>query len=90
MNTTEFQLVSDEKEKHLLPLRLMNRYGENLVSYLFINDDILELTAHSDSDIDEFGNVIKDLIYDDVTFEGKLSVVLSKEGDDETFDFDIN
>jgi len=80
----------DEKGKYDLAEKLMERYGQNLVSFQFTNDDILELVAHSDTDIEDFGNVVKDLIYDDVEFESKLSVVISKEGDEHTFDFDIN
>ena len=80
----------DEKGKYDLAEKLMVRYGQNLVSFQFTNDDILELVAHSDTDIEDFGNVVKDLIYDDVEFESKLSVVISKEGDEHTFDFDIN
>ena len=80
----------DEKGKYDLAEKLMERYGQNLVSFQFTNEDILELVAHSDTDIEDFGNVVKDLIYDDVEFESKLSVVISKEGDEHTFDFDIN
>ena len=80
----------DEKGKYDLAEKLMERYGQNLVSFQFTNDDILELVAHSDTDIEDFGNVVKDLVYDDVEFESKLSVVISKEGDEHTFDFDIN
>ena len=82
--------LRDETEKCLLALKLMNRYGENLVSYQFTNDGVLELIACTDIEIEEFGNAIRDTIYDDVTFESKLSVVLSKENDDYTFDFDVN
>jgi len=80
----------DEKGKYDLAEKLMERYGQNLVSFQFTNEDILELVAHSDTDIEDFGNVVKDLVYDDVEFESKLSVVISKEGDEHTFDFDIN
>lgn len=80
----------DETAKHELAEKLMARYGENLVSFQFTNDDVLELIAHQDTDIEEFGHVVKDSIYDDVAFESKLSVVLSKENGDYTFDFDIN
>jgi len=80
----------DEKGKYDLAEKLMVRYGQNLVSFQFTNDDILELVAHSDTDIQDFGNVVKDLVYDDVEFESKLSVVISKESDEHTFDFDIN
>lgn len=82
--------LKDDSGKHQLADKLMARYGENLVSYQFTNDDVLELVAHPDTDLEDFGHVIKDLIYDDVEFESKLSVVLSKESDDYTFDFDVN
>jgi len=80
----------DNEAKHLLADLLMLKYGENLASFQFTNEDVLELIAHEDSDIEEFGNVIRGQIYDDVTFESKLSVVISKDGDDYTFNFDIN
>jgi hypothetical protein len=80
----------EETSKHELAEKLMSRYGENLVSFQFTNNDVLELIANPDTDIEEFGNLLSNLIYDDVTFESKLSVVLSKEGDKNTFDFDIN
>lgn len=80
----------EEISKHELAEKLMSRYGENLVSFQFTNNDVLELIANPDTDIEEFGNLLSNLIYDDVTFESKLSVVLSKEGDENTFDFDIN
>jgi len=82
--------LKDADAKHLLADKLMNKYGEHLVSYQFTNEDILELVAHNDTDLEEFGSCIKDHVYDDVSFESKLSVVLSKEGDDYTVDFDIN
>jgi len=80
----------DADAKHKLADKLMDKYGDNLVSFQFTNEDILELVAHNDTDLEEFGICIKDNIYDDVSFESKLSVVLSKEGDDYTVDFDIN
>jgi len=82
--------LKDNDAKHHLADVLMEKYADNLMSFQFTNDDILELVAHEDTDIEEFGGCIKDHIYDDVTFESKLSVVLSKEGDDYTVDFDIN
>lgn len=82
--------LKDDSGKLELADKLMARYAENLISYQYTNNDILELIAHDDTDLEDFGNVIKDLIYDDVTFESKLSVVLSKENDDYTFEFDIN
>lgn len=82
--------LRDHIAKHQLAEKLMNRYGQNLISFQYTNDDVLELIAHPDVDIEEFGNVVKDLIYDDVTFESKLSVVISKENNEYTFDFDIN
>jgi len=82
--------LGEETEKHLFALLLLGKYGQNIIRHKFINDDVLELIAHKDTDIEEFGNVILDQIYDHVTFESKLSVVLSKEGDDYTFNFDIN
>ena len=82
--------LRDSGEKRLLPVKLMNRYSNNLIDFQFTNDDILELIANEETDLEDFGSVIKDLIYDDVTFESKLTVVVSKESSDETFDFDIN
>ena len=82
--------LKDADAKHLLADKLMDKYGENLISFQFTNEDILELVAHNDTDLEEFGICIKDNIYDDVSFESKLSIVLSKEGDDYTVDFDIN
>lgn len=82
--------LKDDSCKLELADKLMAQYGENLVSYQYTNNDILELIAHEDTDLEDFGNVIKDLIYDYVEFESKLSVVLSKENDDYTFEFDIN
>ncbi|WP_231489928.1 hypothetical protein [Pedobacter sp. Leaf170] len=73
-----------------LPEKLLERYGDNLVSFRFIENDTLELTAHEDTDIEEFGNVVEDLIYDDVEFEKKLTVIVRKENDEYTYTFDIN
>ncbi|WP_316739234.1 hypothetical protein [Pedobacter aquatilis] len=80
----------DETAKHELAEQLMSRYGKKLLSYQFTNDDVLEFVAYEDTDIEELGNTVRELIYDDVTFESKLSVVFSKENEDYTFDFDIN
>lgn len=82
--------LRDNDAKHHLADLLMKKYGDNLKAFQFTNNDILELVADEDTDIEEFGACIKDHIYDDVAFESKLSVVLSKEGDDYTVDFDIN
>jgi len=82
--------LRNEKSKQHLPDLLLARYGENIVRCEFINDEVLEIITHPDTDIEEFGNAVRDLIYDDVTFESKLSVVISKENDEYTFDFDIN
>lgn len=82
--------LRNEKSKQDLPDLLLKRYGENIVRCEFINDEVLEIITHPDTDIEEFGNTVRDLIYDDVTFESKLSVVISKENDEYTFDFDIN
>ena len=82
--------LRNDKAKMKLGEKLMERYSPNLITYQYTNDDVLELVAHPESDIEEFGNAIRDLIYDDVEFESKLSVVLSKEGSGKTFHFDIN
>jgi len=82
--------LRNEQAKLGLAEKLMARYSPNLITYQYMNDDVLELVAHPESDIEEFGNAIRDLIYDDVEFESKLSVVLSKEGSGKTFHFDIN
>lgn len=82
--------LRNDQAKMKLGEKLMERYSPNLVTYQYMNDDVLELVAHPESDIEEFGNAIRDLIYDDVEFESKLSVVLSKEGSGKTFHFDIN
>lgn len=82
--------LKDSKSKSNLGETLLEKYGENIQDYQFINDDVLELIAHPDTDLEGFGSEIKDLIYDDVEFESKLSVVISKEDEDYTVNFDIN
>ncbi len=65
-------------------------WGENIISTKFIDDEKLLVIVHIDTDLDEFGNVVRDIVLDYVEFEEHLDLILKKENTQETFEVGIN
>ena len=65
-------------------------HGDKIVSTLFINDETLEVAISPETNLEEFAAKIQESIYDIVSFETRLHVILSKEGDDSTIEIGIN
>lgn len=65
-------------------------WGENVISTKFIDDEKLLVVVHKDTDLDEFGNVVRDIVLDYVEFEEHLDLILQKENTGETFEVGIN
>ena len=65
-------------------------WGPNIISTEFIDDETLLAIVHKDTDLDEFGNVVKDLVLDYVEFDEHLNLVLKKDETGETFEVGIN
>jgi len=72
------------------PIVLKEVWGESIVSTEYKDYETLLVVIHSDIDIEEFGSVIKDAIYDIVSFDERLNLILSKIESDEVFEIGIN
>ncbi len=72
------------------PIVLKEIWGENIISIGYTNYETLMVVVHPDIDIQEFGGVIQDSIYDIVSFDERLNLILSKTEGGEVFEIGIN
>nr|WP_315420981.1 hypothetical protein [uncultured Pedobacter sp.] len=80
----EIQLAKD------FGIKIKTVWGPNIISTEYIEDDKLIVIVNKDTDLDEFGNVVKDVVLDYVEFEEHLDLILQKDGTEETFIVGIN
>ncbi|MDY0905615.1 hypothetical protein [Pedobacter sp. CFBP9032] len=72
------------------PIVLKEIWGENIISIGYNNYETLMVVVHPDIDMQEFGSVIQDSIYDIVSFDERLNLILSKTEGGEVFEIGIN
>jgi len=82
--------IQEKSLREEFPEVLKAVWGENIVSTEFVNEETLMVVCHQDTDLDEFGNVVLDIITDYVEFDEYLELILTKTDSEEIFEVGIN
>lgn len=82
--------LKEEKSMSDLPHALKDKYGENVISWEWIDDQNLNLITHPGVDLQEFADTIRDQINEIVLFDKTMVINLSQEGNSEIEEIYIN
>ncbi|WP_131535484.1 hypothetical protein [Pedobacter nototheniae] len=82
--------LQQKQFKENFPRIIKEQWRENIVSVEFTDEETIMVVCHPEVDIDDFGSVVRDSIYDLVEFDEHLNVILTKAGSDEIFDIGLN
>ncbi len=80
----------ESKNRTKFPERIIKIWGDTISRTEFINDSTLVVECHIETDLEEFGAVVRDVILDYVDFEEHLDIILTKEASEQIIEIGIN
>lgn len=83
-------LLIQNNNKIKFPEKIKEVWSDTIVRTEFINDSTLVVECHVETDFEDFGTVVRDLILDYVDFDDHLDIVLTKEGSEHIIEIGIN
>ncbi|MNI04036.1 hypothetical protein D3C87_755640 [compost metagenome] len=82
--------LKEEKAMANLPHALKDKFGQNVISWDWTDDQNLTLIAHPGLDLAEFADAIRDQINEIVLFDKTMVINLTQEGNSEVEEIYIN